>query len=209
MSNPFFRSISFRRVGLGVLLLSAAVALVSSTRVCRWDGGFAQVEFQIRFVDAANRGIRGVRLQVANGDGATAFAYPVTDFLENNVPTSDRDGLMVFHHISLSPEFGGSCWYLFFVIPLGTCDSPKFKLLFELNGIEIARFNDYGELQGTRTDLDGLPKVKKQWKLAGRSPDSLPEHLRVENRNVPENLEFIVIQRTVVIDAKHEQSFSR
>src|SRR5437879_4606711 len=84
-----------------------------------WDGGYLQAEFQFKFMDDQGKPLQGVQLQVKGDDGKAAYCYPVTDFQEGAALTSDENGMLVFHHVSMIPEFGGRYGYVFFCYPIG------------------------------------------------------------------------------------------
>ncbi|MBX7073319.1 MAG: hypothetical protein K1X71_09240 [Pirellulales bacterium] len=135
---------SRKRLFLIIAGISAlAAALVGGMPVMVWDGGFGQVEYQIRFVDSEGAPIPGVQLRVENEQGANFFHYPVTDYAEGRAPASGDDGVLTFHHVGGGPEFSGRCteW---FGICFGECNAPIFICRFLLDGKEVYRskFND-------------------------------------------------------------------
>lgn len=165
-----------------------------------WDGGFPQVEFQISFLDEQRSPLKGVKLAVTDSKEELAFGYPVIDYRQDSVPTSNDDGLMIFHHINLTPEFGGKCRWLFFVFPVGECEAPKYTLHFLIQDKEMARYEYHKYLGEGAVSWGSLPKVKRQFSEIGNSPQSLPERLRPENRNVPPILEYRVIAKTIIVN---------
>ena len=120
------------------------LALASLANVMVWDGAFRQAEYQLVFVDRAVKPVPRIELYVENENGANFYHYPVTDYSPDRTPTSDDKGVLTFHHVSPSLEFGGKCGNLFWVIPVGTCDSPIFICRFFASGKEVyrCRFND-------------------------------------------------------------------
>lgn len=100
------------------------------TRV--WScGRLPDARFAIRFVDAADRPLEGVRLRVCHASGGPIYGYPVTDFTPNHTPTSDRTGLLVFHHFgNRGIEFCGSTRSLFWCIPIDDDGAPEYLLKF-------------------------------------------------------------------------------
>ncbi len=183
-----------------VIVVLAGLALICPGIVELWDGGFSQVEFQVTVINQNGRPIEGVTLSVTDHKGDSALGYPVMDFRGGLTPTSDEKGLMVFHHVNLSPEFGGKCRKLFFLIPVGVCEAPKYHLHFLLRDRELACYEYSDYLGRWPLDWKTLPKVKRPWKPMGRSPASLPEYLRLENRSMPPNLEYYVIAQTITIN---------
>jgi hypothetical protein len=191
---------SIKRIALFVILAVSGIALASLVRRELWDGGFRQVEYRISFIDESGHPIKGVQLKVIDSQSNISWAYPVTDYTENMAPTSDEDGLMVFHHVDLSPEFGGSCHRLFFLFPIGECEAPIYTLNFLLSGQTVASFS-YIDLEspGWISGWKNLPAVTRKWEQKRPASPSLPEHLRVENRQVQSQLDFYVINKTITL----------
>jgi hypothetical protein len=189
---------TINRLILPFLLVIAGVGVASLVETETWDGGFPQVEYRVHFMDQTQHPVKGVKLKVIDNRGNISFGYPVTDFREASVPTSGEDGAMVFHHVDLSPEFGGSCRKLFFLFPIGKCGPPQYNLQFLLLNRVIASF-PYSDYLGTRPNWDSLPTVKRGWEEKSHSPPSLPEHLRTENRSLPPSLEYYIIKRTIIV----------
>jgi hypothetical protein len=163
------------------------------------DGGFRQMEWQLRFVDKDGRPIPGVQLTVLDNQGKIAFGYPVTDYLVNAVPTSNEDGLMVFHHVALGMEFSWGTRYLFFFIPIDTNKPPVYWLVFRASGRTVGTFR-YNDYFGVNPDGRLVPVVKKAWIPCGPSPFDLSDHLRLENRKLPATLDFVLVSKQIVID---------
>jgi hypothetical protein len=90
-----------------------------------WDGGFPQAQFHIYVVGESDRPLEDVEIEIRDRFGNKSYCYPVTDYHLDNKLVTDADGKVVFHHVNLSPEFGGQCLNLFFVIPIGKCEAPR------------------------------------------------------------------------------------
>jgi hypothetical protein len=155
-SRPWVRWISW----LGI---STAVVGFLSGHVLGmiWDGAFPQTEFRLLFRDGNGKPIPGVELRVENRSGSTFFHYPVTDYLPEQIPTSDKDGVMVFHHVSRGIEFGGQCSHFLFVVPVGECASPQYICRFLRQGKELSRV-PYQDLKNDRGIT--TTRVNRQWK---------------------------------------------
>jgi hypothetical protein len=123
-----------------------------------WDGNFSQIEYQVSFLDKQRRPVKGVTLAVTDYKEALVYGYPVTDYREDSVPTSNNDGLMTFHHVTLGTEFGGKRRWLFFAIPIGDCEAPKYTLHFLLQDKEIIRYEYHKYLGMENSNWDSLPK---------------------------------------------------
>jgi hypothetical protein len=148
----------------------AVLALLSLNTGYFWDGGFGQVECRLTFKDSNGKGIPNVELRVENEQGNNFDYYPVTDYALTDIPTSDSDGVLTFHHIRLSAlEFGGKCSHLFWIIPVGQCDSPVFVCRFLKDGKEIhkCRFNDL-----LASAYKSQRKVMRTWDWNSRLPFS-------------------------------------
>src|SRR5262249_11428804 len=134
---------------LAVPTLLVGFGIFSLAQVKVWSGGFPQVEYRVVFYNLDQQPLKGIKLIVTNEQGGVSYGYPVTDFTEDLTPISDEQGLMVFHHVDLSPEFGGKCANLFFLFPLGTCEPPQYELQFEFSGNKLARYR-YIDYLGTK-----------------------------------------------------------
>jgi hypothetical protein len=150
-----------------------------------WDGGFRQAEYQLRFVDGDGKPIPGVQIRVENSTGLTFYHYPVTDYLEGRTLSSDKDGVLTFHHVNYSGiEFGGQCSHLFWLIPIGQCDSPTFICRFLANGKDIYRCN-FRDLKSPANDTHQEVVLPWTWEenLPLRYPQqATPEWLANEGR---------------------------
>ena len=193
-------TMNIKKTVLIIALAIAGLALASLARKEVWDGGFQQVEYRVTFLDKDSRPLKGVQLRVFDSQGKTTFGYPITDFTDESPPSSDENGMMIFHHVGLSPEFGGSCQQLFFVFPVGKCDAPKYTVQFLLSNRPVASF-DYTDLEapGREVEWKNLPIAKRKWEQKIPSSPSLPEHLRVENRKLPPQLDFYVISKVITV----------
>jgi hypothetical protein len=65
---------------------------------CIGDGDYPPAEFQLTFKDETGSPVEGVVLRVEDDEGHIYYHYPMTDYLPDHTPASDRDGLLVFHH---------------------------------------------------------------------------------------------------------------
>lgn len=183
---------------IALAIVSLALASLAEWEV--WDGGFQQVEYHINFLDEYRDPVKGVRLNVFDSQGNTSLGYPVSDLTEDLIPTSNDKGEMIFHHVGLSPEFGGKCCQLLFMFPIGKCEWPKYTLQFVLSERPVASF-EYSDFEapGRMADWKNLLIVTRKWEQRGSSSPSLPEHLRIENRRLPPQLDFYVISKTIII----------
>lgn len=113
-----------------------ALAYISYHTSRVWScGSFLEGRFSIRIVDEKGRPIEGVNMWVSHITGGLAYGYPVTDFVPGLMPTSDRNGMLLFHHFhGKGPEFCGSTRSLFWYIPIDDDDPPDYKLRFSRKG---------------------------------------------------------------------------
>lgn len=190
---------------LGVLILSGIIVVWWLSPTIRWGGSFPQVEIELTFLDEDGNPIPGIELEVQNHEGKIAYCYPVTDYQEGFKPVSDRNGVMVFHHIGLGVEFGGATTYLFDKYKLWGDAPPDFSCHFRLAGNEVQRL-DYGEsFAGSRLSLDEwhrLPIVRREWKRKLSCGAEVPERWVPEYHELPETLAFQVLKKTLVIKAE-------
>jgi hypothetical protein len=118
----------------------------------------------IRFVHEDGTPIPGVELRVENEQGTNFYHYPVTDYVEGRVPTSDTNGVLKFHHVAEGPEYGGRCWLLYGLC-FGTCQGPTFVCRFLLEGQETPR----AKCNDMNTAAKG-PPITRTWNQADWLP---------------------------------------
>jgi hypothetical protein len=131
------------------------------------DGAYPWAEFHITFVGEDGKPVEGVRLCVEDRDGHNSFHYPVTDYLPDQVPTSDRDGLMVFHHAGRGCEITTEkVCYLSGLVRVVTRRGPVFLCRFLHQGAEVYRvgFSELDDWPRTWETWETVPKVKRRWK---------------------------------------------
>lgn len=175
----------------GLILLG----LASRLSAIQWDGSFRHAEYQFAFKDKAGKPLSGVCLRVEDKAGRVSYDYPVTDFRADDDLQSDINGVLAFHHVGGGLEFGGQCWELFFLIPLGKCSGPVYYCKFVRNGkvVSSIRYNDLDkDYPNTCEDWERwekLPRVKR-----------IPDDLRLNAAEVkPDHLEFPMVFREVVV----------
>src|SRR5262245_36890683 len=117
-----------------IVILGAIAALLgfASYQTTRWGGsyGYLQLEHELTFHDLNGKAIEGVELTVEDQSGNQFFCFPVTDYLPGQVPKSDKDGVMRFHHVSTAVEWDNYGWSLFWLVPIRTTRSPVFMCRF-------------------------------------------------------------------------------
>jgi hypothetical protein len=145
-------------------LVLGLFGILSQVNMIIWDGGYLDAEYQLTFQDPNGQPIEAIELRVEDRLGHSYYHYPVTDFLPDQVPTSDSNGLMMFHHVSEATEFGGRCWLLFCFIPVEEHPAPEYVCRFLYRGQEIYQVQ-YHELNSWREgNRDEVEKVKRRWK---------------------------------------------
>jgi hypothetical protein len=130
------------------LLIVVAVVLFTPCFGIIWDGGFPSTEFRLKFVDEAGQPVPGVALRVLTKAGGECHLYPVNEFLSDQTPTSDAHGEMVFHHVPIYVEFGGTTYYNLVGMKFGYT-APQYECVFLLDGQEVHRVW-YDDLQSLR-----------------------------------------------------------
>jgi hypothetical protein len=162
--RPAKSSRDLRFVGVVFLVLGLFALVSRLPRTC-WSGGYGQIEYQITFEDGNHQPIAGIELRVEDRQGHIFYHYPVTDYLPGHIPTSDSNGLMMFHHVSDCVEFDGTETFLFNVIPVEERAGPMYICYFLYRGQEVYRLT-YRELNSWRkgTWKEGVEKVKLSWK---------------------------------------------
>jgi hypothetical protein len=150
-----------RYVCVGGLIFVVAAVVFAPIEMINWDGGFPNAEYRFKFVDGDNHPVPGVTLRVLTQAGGVCHLYPVSDFLPDQVPTSDADGNMIFHHFSDTLEFGGQDHRSLMGITWKKDKAPQFDCVFSLNGIVVygARFHTL-----LPRNYDRLPSVARSWK---------------------------------------------
>jgi hypothetical protein len=157
--RPFGR---FFHRALVCLIVFAVTGFFSSAFGIIWDGGFPQNEFELMFQDQDGKPLRGVELRVEDRQGNIIYRYPVSDYAPNQIPTSDENGTIVFHHVSNGLEFGGHDWYLFGVIPIRQ-GAPVYICRFLYENREVYLI-EYDELRRGEKNTEQTAAVKRQWK---------------------------------------------
>jgi hypothetical protein len=175
--------------GTVLLLLTLAVfSFLSTYRV--WDGGFPQAEYHLTFVDASGKPINGVVLAVIDRDGNPAYHYPVSDYSDGSAPTSSDDGIIAFRHVGGGMEFGGGCWRLFFLIPIGRCNPPEYECVFS-RGDEVIYRCSYTAFS-TGEDWQNLPVRREVWAPPRNAPEKVRRHEGMRD--------FRVVRRTIQVE---------
>jgi hypothetical protein len=148
-------------------LAVAALFLFVPLQGITWDGGWPSEEYRFLFRDRDGRPVPGVQLRVENAAGTNFYFFPVVDYLPGEVPTSDADGVLVFHHAPFT-MLSGHLRQVFqwsklrWVWEEDSPPPPAYVCRFLRDGQEVhrVRFNDLTN-SGTGT-------VRRQWKWLTR-----------------------------------------
>lgn len=151
-------------VGIAVILVSALLAPCQISSII-WDGRFPSVEYRLSFIDEEGRPIEGVKLGVETQAGGKCFAYPVNEFLPDSVPTSDSNGLMIFHHAAAYLEFSGRDTCNILGWTYSTEGPPKYTCIFVVSNQEVYR-NSFDGLYPRTPGRSELPTVRRTWQYS-------------------------------------------
>jgi hypothetical protein len=193
-----------RRLLLGALIMIGGLAIASLIRVEAWDGGFPQAEFRVRFIDARGAPCKGISLMVKDAAGRPAYCYPVTDYHQECVPMSGDDGILVFHHVNLSPEFSGKVRYLFFALPIGQRSPPTYYCQFARSGeiVYEVPFNDYFGYSGRSPKEWAELAISKKEAMDNcfYCPSTeLSDHLKMQHRSREKELVFPIVESVIQV----------
>lgn len=177
------------------IAIALAFALLLSLSGCGvGDGAFNQSEYQITFVTRDGIPIDGVQLELLDKSENIRYGYPVTDYYEGSVPTSDANGMITFHHVQYFLEFGGA-----FFFGCSTGGPPEFDLLFTRKGklIYWAKYIDLDE-KATGSEVTITRNVsiydEESAKAAWHSDYSKPPRI------VERSLAFRIVEQKVVVE---------
>jgi hypothetical protein len=126
------------------------------------DIRYPQAEFEFIFKDRSGKPVEGIELCVEDQAGRRYYHYPVTDYLPDKVPTSNRDGVLVFHHVSELFDSGCRTTYLFDLIPLGERGVPVFICRFLHKDHEIYRIR-FRDVYSDFAKGEHLDVVRQHW----------------------------------------------
>jgi len=103
----------------------------------QWDGRYPRIECRLKVLDTNENPIQHVKLNVYNDYGNLSYKYPVAEFTEQHSPSSNENGVIIFHQTKSGLQFGGLCTNYLGLIEIGRCDPPDYYLIFLLNEREI------------------------------------------------------------------------
>src|ERR1043165_8200128 len=107
---------------LGLVLFVAVGVVTATVPFFTWIGGYEGGLFEFEFKDEKGNPVKGVQMEVSNVDGERIDGHVIKDFGNNQQQCDDR-GVLSVH--ARRRKFGGECFYLFCVIPIGECGDNK------------------------------------------------------------------------------------
>lgn len=197
-TSPYLNLYRMNRVTIlkAFIAIVVALALLLSMAGCLYDGYYWQAEYQIKFVTPDGEPVDGVRLEAVDKSGDVSYGYPVTDYYEGGIPTSDTDGVITFHHVVYFMECSGMC---FFGCVAGS-RLPEIDLLFTKNG-KLIYTTKYSDLN--REFKSDVPTVTR--KVSVYDGDSAwaawASDVSEPPRIVEESFEFPIVEQAVVVES--------
>ena len=93
---------------LGALLVLCGVAIIGGLKFLAWRHSpacelyaYADLMVELQFRDSNGMPVQGITLHVEDPKGNFCYRFPVTNFTPDRMPTSDDNGRLVFHHVSV------------------------------------------------------------------------------------------------------------
>ena len=197
-----------RLVGPGLVVAGLSLFFINAEEtVFRGSAGYSMAEFQLTFVDPDDRPVKGIELRVENLEGTNFFYYPVTDYLPGQIPTSDQNGLMAFHHIPQGVEWDVK-WvridYAFFDTSDVLVGNPQFVCRFLRDGVEVHRigYSDLCRQGGLYNYPATCPVVKRRRPEPGWPVTELFPHAE-------DNQDTFDARRQALFDFNHSGKLER
>lgn len=185
-----------------VLVLIIVALFVPTGSVEVGAGRFRNAEFRVSILDEKGRLVDGVVMKVVNSQGEDAPCYPVSDYYDNNPVVANKDGLIVFHHVSsLLPEYTTRKRFV-----LGRLVSEQFPPEYHCEFFKATSllcrvpYNGYfGHSDDTVSQWEKLPKTTQRWDDGGRRCIGLPDRLLPDKSLRGRDVVFPVIEATIRI----------
>lgn len=158
-------------VGVGLYVLQLPSEFV---------GSYPTVEVRMRFLDRLGNPVEGVELQVVDEAGQVSWGYPVTDFLPSRPLRSDKQGNLMFHHVSQGVEYSAHISILDHLLGYSHL-FPRFTCCFILEGRAVLAMDfrtliEEGKTTGT---------AERKW-----DPCQYIEDLAIKSRHAPKEQWF-------------------
>jgi hypothetical protein len=190
---------------VGALCAITAWSFLSPVTFASGPGSFFQVEYVLHFRDVQGKPVEGIRLKVEDGEGNDSYAYPVTDCLPDTSLLSNREGDLVFHHVSNGTEFTISWeesrsnpkirprrWAPVYVCRFYYADREVYRVEFaQLNG-------EFHRSIGIGLSVDELPKVRRKWTWTRTMLQYYPSHLQ-GSKSFKEEIDFPIYKKSVFV----------
>ena len=171
-------------------LLFAVILLVHCTGCGVWDGSFRQAEYQLKFVTGDGSPVNDVKLSVYDGKDIT-YGYPVDDYYPAHIPTSDSNGVITFHHVTYSFEYGGM-----FFFGCSCPSPPDFNLQFTKDGNLIYEVK-YSDLD-RKINID-LPEVTRVVSVCDEQSRGYYNSANATINVIEQSLKFPLLEETTVV----------
>jgi len=189
-------------LGVGIAIVMATAAVLPWTYVEVGVGSFGQAEFRINIVDESGKPIQNLVMHVVDGSGRRSPCYPVSDYYSDDSITSDKDGVLVFHHIGMGDEYVTRNRRLLTGHIISKVEPPEYECEFWKEGqvVSRARFADYfGWGKAPKDKWQGLRRKTIRWLYRPCSNADLPAHLRLDEKVAGSVVEFPVVEGTIVV----------
>lgn len=136
-----------RKIGYLVVLtlifcsLICVFLVLSTTTTGLWDGAFPPGEYHLKIENELGDPIEGASLSIFDGGTKNfAFEYPIDNFLSAGNLISNEQGIIIALHRPRGFEFGGSCLYILWIIPMCS-GSPEFNGQISAEGYRTIKFS--------------------------------------------------------------------
>jgi hypothetical protein len=150
-----------KRVLVAVPVLSALAYASYITTIHNWDGGFPRGEFRIDVRDPEGKPVPGAVLRcTSRRTGERVYGFLVDNRAPGQELVADATGRIVAVQPSGPILFGGEAWYLFWVIPMGEQERPKFDYHITAAGFKPLKFPLEQLYEPPFRDRNKLPTTK-------------------------------------------------
>jgi hypothetical protein len=150
-----------KRVLVAVPVLGLLAYASHFTTNHNWDGGFPRGEFRIDVRDPEGKPVPGAVLRCTRRDtGERVPGFLFDNRASEQEPVSDATSRIVAVQPSGPILFGGEAWWLFWVIPMGAHERPKFDYHITATGFKPLKFPLEQLYEPPFRDRNKLPTTK-------------------------------------------------